>query len=144
MESKYTKKAKDVLARAQEAALKLGNKYVGTEHILLGLTLVKDSVAANALETLGVTYHQVMDRIVTMNEFNKNFYVPVDYTPRAKRVVEFSKQEALRMGMNYIGTEHILLSLIEEDDNIATKILKDLNVHRQRIYVDIMNMLGGN
>ncbi|MDD3394321.1 MAG: ATP-dependent Clp protease ATP-binding subunit [Anaerotignum sp.] len=142
MEGKYTKKAQEVLARAQEAALKLGNKYVGTEHILLGLTLVQESVAAKALEAQGVTYHQVMDRIVALNEYNKTFYVPADYTPRAKRVVEFSLQEAMKMGMGYVGTEHMLVSLIREEDNIATKILMDLNVNRQQVYADIMNMLG--
>ncbi len=125
MEGRYTKKAQEVLARAQEAALKLGNKYVGTEHILLGLTLVQESVAAKALEIQGVTYHQVMDRIVTLNEHNRTFYVPVDYTPRAKRVVEFGLQEAVKMGMGYVGTEHMLISLIREEDNIATKILMD-------------------
>ncbi|MDD4843656.1 MAG: ATP-dependent Clp protease ATP-binding subunit [Anaerotignum sp.] len=142
MEGKYTKKAQEVLARAQEAALKLGNKYVGTEHILLGLSLVQESVAAKALEVQGITYHQVMDRIVSLNEHNRTFYVPVDYTPRAKRVVEFSLQEAVKMGMGYVGTEHMLISLIREEDNIATKILMELNVNRQQVYGDIMNMLG--
>lgn len=142
MEGKYTKKAQEVLARAQEAALKLGNKYVGTEHILLGLTLVQESVAAKALEIQGVTYHQIMDRIVSLNEHNRTFYVPVDYTPRAKRVVEFGLQEAMKMGMGYVGTEHMLISLIREEDNIATKILMDLNVNRQQVYADIMSMLG--
>ena len=66
MQGKFTNKAQEVLKRAQEAALKLGNKYVGTEHILLGLTLVSDSVAAKALESQGVTYHQVMDKIQSM------------------------------------------------------------------------------
>ena len=142
MEGKYTKKAQEVLARAQEAALKLGNKYVGTEHILLGLTLVQESVAAKALETQGITYHQIMDRIVTLNEHNRTFYVPVDYTPRAKRVVEFSLQEAVKMGTGYVGTEHMLISLIREEDNIANKILMELNVNRHQVYSDIMNMLG--
>ncbi|WP_312047511.1 ATP-dependent Clp protease ATP-binding subunit [Anaerotignum sp.] len=142
MEGRYTKKAQEVLARAQEAALKLGNKYVGTEHILLGLTLVQESVAAKALEIQGVTYHQVMDRIVTLNEHNRTFYVPVDYTPRAKRVVEFGLQEAVKLGMGYVGTEHMLISLIREEDNIATKILMELNVNRQQVYADIMSMLG--
>ncbi len=142
MEGKYTKKAQEVLARAQEAALKLGNKYVGTEHILLGLTLVQESVAAKALEIQGVTYHQIMERIVALNEHNRTFFVPVDYTPRAKRIVEFGLQEAMKMGMGYVGTEHMLISLIREEDNIATKILMDLNVNRQQVYADIMSMLG--
>lgn len=142
MEGRYTKKAQEVLARAQEAALKLGNKYVGTEHILLGLTLVQESVAAKALESQGVTYHQVMERIVALNAQNRMLFVPVDFTPRAKRVVEFSAQEAMKMSAGYIGTEHMLIALIREEDNVAAKILRDLDVNRQQIYGDIMNMLG--
>lgn len=142
MQGRYTKKAQDVLTRAQEAALKLGNKYVGTEHILLGLTLTQESVAAKALEGQGVTYHQVMDKIAEINKGVKAFYLPADFTPRAKRVVESSVREALRMNTGYVGTEHILIALIRESDNIAVKILVSLGVNLQRLYEDIMLMLG--
>lgn len=142
MQGKFTKKANDVLARAKEAAAKLGNEYVGTEHILLGLTLVQESVAAKALEGQNVTYHQVMERISEMNKGKTNFYVPTDYTPRAKRVVDLSVQEALHMGTNYVGTEHILIALLRETDTIAVKIVTGLGVNIQRLYEDIMVMLG--
>ena len=142
MQGKYTKKAKDVLVRAKEAAAKLGNEYVGTEHILLGLTLVQESVAAKALESQNVTYHQVMERIAEMNKGKAAFSVPADYTPRAKRVVEQSLQEALRMGTNYVGTEHILIALLRETDTIAVKLLSSLGVSIQSLYEDIMLMLG--
>ena len=142
MQGKFTNKAQEVLKRAQEAALKLGNKYVGTEHILLGLTLVSDSVAAKGLERQGVTYHQVMDKIQSMTGGTSAYYIPADFTPRAKRVVESSVQEAFRMGTGYVGTEHILIALIRENDNIAVRIMVSLDLNLQRLYDDIMNMLG--
>ena len=142
MQGNFTNKAQEVLKRAQEAALKLGNKYVGTEHILLGLTLVSDSVAAKALESQGITYHQVMDKIQSMTGGTSAYYIPADFTPRAKRVVESSVQEAFRMGTGYVGTEHILIALIRENDNIAVRIMVSLDLNLQRLYDDIMNMLG--
>ena len=142
MQGKYTQKAKEVLKRAKEAAGTLGNEYVGTEHILLGLTLVQESVAAKALESQSVTYHQVMDRISGMQGNKQKFYAPIDLTPRAKRVVDLSVQEALRMGTNYVGTEHILIALLREADTIAVKIMTGLGVNIQRLYEDIMLMLG--
>lgn len=142
MKGKYTKKAQSVLTGAQEAALKLGNKYVGTEHILLGLTLVPESIACKALESQGITYHQVMERINEINAQNKTFFIPVDFTPRAKRIVEFSVHEAARLNSSYIGTEHILIALIREDDHVASRILDDLGVNRQHIFDSIMVMLG--
>lgn len=142
MQGKFTNKAQEVLKRAKEAALKLGNKYVGTEHILLGLTLVSDSVAAKALESQGVTYHQVMDKIQSMTGGTSAYYIPADFTPRAKRVVESSVQEAFRMGTGYVGTEHILIAIIRENDNIAVRIMVSLDLNLQRLYDDIMNMLG--
>jgi len=142
MQKRYTKKAQEVFTGAQEAALKLGNKYVGTEHILLGLTLVPESVAAKALEQQGVTYHHVMEKIAEYNTHNKTFYIPADFTPRAKRILEFSAREAANLGTNYIGTEHILIALIREEDNVAVRILRDLAVNRQQIFDHIMTMLG--
>lgn len=142
MQEKYTKKAFDVLQRAKEAAAKLGNEYIGTEHILLGLTLVQQSVAAKALEGQNVTYHQVMERICEMQGEKQKFYLPLDMTPRAKRVVERSKQEVVRLGANYVGTEHILLALLREPDTLAITLLEDLGVDIQTLYEDIMLLLG--
>ena len=142
MQEKYTKKAFDVLQRAKEAAAKLGNEYIGTEHIMLGLTLVQQSVAAKALEGQNVTYHQVMERICEMQGEKQKFYLPLDMTPRAKRVVERSKQEAVRLGANYVGTEHILLALLREPDTLAITLLEDLGVDIQTLYEDIMLLLG--
>ncbi len=142
MQGRYTQKAKEVLKRAKEAAATLGNEYVGTDHILLGLTLVQESVAAKALESQGITYHQVMERISSMQRNKQKFYTPTDFTPRAKRVVDLSVREAFHMGTNYVGTEHILVALLRESDIAAVKILVELNVNIQRLYEDIMLMLG--
>ena len=142
MHEKYTQKAKEVLKRAKEAAGTLGNEYVGTEHILLGLTLVQESVAAKALETQNVTYHQVMERIAGMQAKKQKHDSPKDHTPRAKRVIEMSVQEALGMGAELAGTEHILIALLRETDTIAVKIMTGLGVNIQTLYEDIMLMLG--
>ena len=138
----YTQKAKDVLARAKDAAGTLGNGYIGTEHILLGLTLVQECVAAKALESQNITYHQIMERISEMHTAEKKYSAAADYTPRAKRVVELSSQEAARMGAAYVGTEHLLIALLRETDTIAVKIMTGLGVNIQTLYEDIMLMLG--
>lgn len=142
MQGKFTKKAQEVLDKAQESALKMGHKYVGTEHILLGLTLVRESVAAKALEGQGITADDVLEKITVLIHTNVVGFIPQDFTPRAKRVVEFSSQEAFGMGTGYVGTEHILLALMREVDSIAVKILLLLGVNAQRLYEDIMTMLG--
>ena len=141
MKEKYTKKALDVLARAKDAAATLGNSYIGTEHILLGLTLVQESVAAKALESQNVTYHQVMERISSINSSKKQEGA-VDYTPRARHVIDMSVQEAIGMGAEQAGTEHILIALLRETDTIAVKIMTGLGVNIQTLYEDIMLMLG--
>ena len=138
----FTEKARDVLKRAEDAAGTLGNEYIGTEHILMGLTLVQDSVAAKALEMQNVTYHQVMERIADMRVKSSGHYVPADLTPRAKMVLENSKQEAVHMEADLVGTEHILIALLREADSIAVKIMTGLNVNIQTLYEDVMLMLG--
>ena len=142
MQRKYTKKAQTVLHLAQESALKLGNRFIGTEHILLGLTLVRESVASKALEEQGVTSDSVFEKIATLMNHGAISYIPQDFTPGAKRVLEFSNQEAQQMGTGYVGTEHLLLALMKEVDSIAVKILVMLNVNAQKLYEDIMLMLG--
>ncbi len=138
---KYTDKAQRVLVHAKEAAGTLGNGYIGTEHILLGLTLVQDSVAAKALEGQNVTYHQVMERISEMTSGKKQDGA-VEYTPRAKHVIEMSGHEAARMNETVVGTEHILIALLRETDTLAVKIMTGLGVNIQTLYEDLMLMLG--
>lgn len=143
MQGKFTEKAQAVIRKAQEAAIELGHNYVGTEHILLGLTEVSDGVAAKAIESQGITSEDVMNKIETLIGTSDGVVgVPQDFTPRTKRVIDLSIQEALKMGTGYVGTEHILLALMHEVDSIAVKILVTLGVNSQRLYEDIMSMLG--
>ena len=137
----YTHKAKEVLARAKDAASTLGNGYIGTEHILLGLTLVQESVAAKALEGQNITYHQVMERLSSVQQ-KKRYEGSLEYTPRAKYVVEMSSHEAARMAAVQVGTEHILIALLRETDSVAVKIMSGLGVNIQTLYEDLMLMLG--
>lgn len=142
MYENLTKKAREVLKRAEEAAAKLGHLYIGTEHILLGLTLVTESVAAKALEAQGVTYHQVMEKIQSMSTDIMTQAVPNGFTPRGQSVMEGSEKIANTMGVKQIGTEHILLAVIQERDNIAVRLMASLGINLQRVFDDVMGMLG--
>lgn len=145
MIGKFTQRAQLAIKNAESMATELGHGYVGTEHLLLGLLSVKDGVASKAMERQGITIESVMEAINEMLEDNGILLEsPRDFTPRSKRIIEMSVQEALKMSTSYVGTEHILLALINERDCIATKILAALNVNFQRLYSDIMNMLGEN
>ena len=143
MQGNFTEKAKEAIRKAQQYAVHLGHNYVGTEHLLLGLVGVKDSVASKAIEAQGITEDPItekIDELVGLN--NGGGYYPQDYTPRSKRVIDMSVQEAIKMGTGYVGTEHILLALIQENDSIAVRILASLGVNGQKLYEDIMSMVG--
>ena len=143
MQGNFTEKAKETIRKAQQYAVHLGHNYVGTEHLLLGLVGVKDSVASKAIEAQGITEDAItekIDELVGLN--NGGGYYPQDYTPRSKRVIDMSVQEAIKMGTGYVGTEHILLALIQENDSIAVRILASLGVNGQKLYEDIMSMVG--
>ncbi len=142
MMAKFTERAKRAIEEAQQAAMDFGHKYVGTEHLLLGLLRVSDGVAAKALETQGVTEDKITDKIVNTNNGTDFGSVRADFTPRTKRVIEMSLQEALKMGTGYVGTEHLLLAILRETDCIAVKLLLQINANTQRIYDEIMNLLG--
>ena len=135
MQGNFTEKAKEAIRKAQQYAVHLGHNYVGTEHLLLGLVGVKDSVASKAIEAQGITEDAItekIDELVCLN--NGGGYYPQDYTPRSKRVIDMSVQEAIKMGTGYVGTEHILLALIQENDSIAVRILASLGVNGQKLY----------
>ncbi len=143
MSGKFTQRAQMALKNAEAMAAKFQHAYVGTEHLLLGLLSVRDGVAGKALENQGITIENVSNKIDEM--FDSQNVVqdgPRDFTPRSKKIIEMSGQEALKMGTGYVGTEHILLALIKETDCIAIRILASLNVNFQKLYSDIMNMLG--
>lgn len=143
MQGKFTQKAKEVIEYAQESAVNLGHNYVGTEHLLLGLSGVSESVAAKALEAQGVGVENIEEKIEEMvGPSSGTKSQPIDFTPRTKRVLEASLSEAVKMGTGYIGTEHLLLALLREPESIAVRILASLNVNPQKLYEDIMAMVG--
>ena len=143
MQDNFTEKAREAITKAQQYAVRLGHNYVGTEHILLGLVGVKDSVAAKAIEAQGVSEQAVIEKIEQLVGVNNGGgYYPQDFTPRSKRVIDMSVQEAIKMGTGYVGTEHILLALMQEQDSVAVRILETLGVSGQKLYEDIMTMLG--
>ncbi|MCL2617167.1 MAG: ATP-dependent Clp protease ATP-binding subunit [Defluviitaleaceae bacterium] len=145
MQGKLTEKAKAAIEAAQNAAGLFSQNYVGTEHLMLGLCQVTDSVAARSIENQGVNLKLVED---PFHEISQNtptggvMLPPSAFTPRTKRVLELSMQEAVRMGTGYIGTEHLLLALIREADCVGVQILTSLGADIQRIYDEIMSMLG--
>lgn len=149
MQLKFTKKAEDVINHAGKSASDFGHNYIGTEHLLLGLVYAKNSVAAKALEMKGITYDKVKEEIIKLvGQSDVKGYISSDaFTPRMKRILNRSCDEAVGMGTNYIGTEHIIIALIKESsalygDSIAIKILQNLNVNPQALYDDILVMLG--
>jgi len=143
MKSPFTEKARKAIQNAQESAVALGHSYVGTEHLLLGLAKVQDGVAAKALESQGVTPEDIEAQIKAVGSQGKSSGGPADFTPRTKRIFEISQQEAMRMHVGYVGTEHLLIAILKEQDSIATRILSTLGCNIQKLYEDMMQMLGG-
>ena len=137
------KRAQEALQASQQVAAQLGHGYVGTEHILLGLIRVEESVAAKALKNQGVSEEDIINKLkAVIGSGDISIAEPQDFTPRAKRILEMSFREALKMGTGYIGTEHLLLALLREQDSIAVKLLISMGINPQNIYDDIMAMLG--
>ena len=144
MMQRFTDDAQRVLSLAQEAALELGHDYVGTEHVLIGLTKVKKSVAAKALEELGIVtediFEAVEDHVGRSNKKATSIYM----TPRVKYVLELAVQMANRMNHNYVGTEHILLGLLSDGSGVAAAILQSMDVRTNDVVDAIRNILGSN
>ena len=127
MFERFTDRARRVVVLAQEEARNLNHNYIGTEHILLGLIHEGEGVAAQALEAMGISLESVreqVEEIIGQGTEAPSGHIP--FTPRAKKVLEYSLREALQLGHNYIGTEHILLGLIREGDGVAAQVLTNL------------------
>ena len=144
MMQRFTDDAQRVLSFAQEAALELGHDYVGTEHVLIGLTKVKNGVAAKALEELGIVtediFEAVEDQVGRGNKKATSIYM----TPRVKHVLELAVQVANRMNHNYVGTEHILLGLLSDGGGVAVGILRAMNIRTDDIVEAIRHILGSS
>jgi ATP-dependent Clp protease ATP-binding subunit ClpC len=141
---RFTERARQVVVLAQEEARTLKHNYIGTEHILLGLLREEEGLAARVLESLDITVERVraqVVRIVGSGEEVTSGQIP--FTPRAKKVLELALREALSLGHNYIGTEHILLGLVRENEGVAARILLDFDADSEKIRNEVIRMLSG-
>jgi hypothetical protein len=145
MFERFTDRARRVVVLAQEEARHLNHNYIGTEHILLGLIHEGEGVAAEALTGLGISLEAVrveVVEIVGQGETGPTGHIP--FTPRAKKVLELSLREALALGHNYIGTEHILLGLIREGEGVAAQVLVKLGASFDRVRQQVVQLLAGH
>jgi len=144
MFERFTDRARRVVVLAQEEARMLNHNYIGTEHILLGLIHEGEGVAAKALESLGISLEGVrsqVEEIIGQGQQAPSGHIP--FTPRAKKVLELSLREALQLGHNYIGTEHILLGLIREGEGVAAQVLVKLGADLNRVRQQVIQLLSG-
>jgi ATP-dependent Clp protease ATP-binding subunit ClpA len=144
MFERFTDRARRVVVLAQEEARLLNHNYIGTEHILLGLIHEGEGVAAKALESLGISLEAVraqVEEIIGQGIEAPGGHIP--FTPRAKKVLELSLREALQLGHNYIGTEHILLGLIREGEGVAAQVLVKLGADLARVRQQVVQVLSG-
>ncbi|HEX3327014.1 MAG TPA: ATP-dependent Clp protease ATP-binding subunit [Actinomycetota bacterium] len=144
MFERFTDRARRVVVLAQEEARLLNHNYIGTEHILLGLIHEGEGVAAKALESMGISLERVrqqVEEIIGAGQSPPSGHIP--FTPRAKKVLELSLREALQLGHNYIGTEHILLGLIREGEGVAAQVLVKLGADLGRVRQQVIQLLSG-
>ncbi len=144
MFERFTDRARRVLVLAQEEARLLNHNFLGTEHILLGLIHEGDGVAAKALESLGISLEGVREKVEeTIGPAGTSASGAPPFTPRAKKVLELSLREALQLGHNYIGTEHLLLGLIREGEGVAAQVLVSLGADLSRVRQQVIQLLSG-
>ena len=144
MFERFTDRARRVVVLAQEEARLLNHNYIGTEHILLGLIHEGEGVAAKAIESLGINLESVRQQVVEI--IGQGTQAPsghIPFTPRAKKVLELSLREALQLGHNYIGTEHILLGLIREGEGVAAQVLQKLGADLPKVRQTVIQLLSG-
>jgi ATP-dependent Clp protease ATP-binding subunit ClpC len=139
----FTERARKSIVLAQEEAQRLGNNYIGTEHLLLGIISEGESVAAKVLENLGIGLQKVRSEVeAIVGKGGKPTNQEMVFTPRAKRVIELAFEEARNLGHNYIGTEHLLLGLVKEGEGVAARVLSNLGVDPTKIRAEITKLLG--
>ncbi len=139
---KFTNRAKKVIEIANDKSIELGHNYIGTEHILYGLVKEGEGIASKVLTNKGITSEKVLKEIQEMLGNGKEIKESLGFTPRSKRVLENAFLEAKRIGYNYIGTEHLLLAILKEEDSIAVKIIIELNVEIPQIYNEIAKVIN--
>ena len=144
MFGRFTERAQKVLALSQEEAIRLGHTNIGTEHILLGLIKEGDGIAAKALTSLGLKFEDIQEEVELLIGTGQKQSQTIHYTPRAKKVIELSMDEARKLGHSYVGTEHILLGLIREDEGVASRVLRNLDVSLNRARQQVLQLLGAS
>src|SRR5438132_170993 len=143
MFERFTERARQAVVLAQEEARALKHNYIGTEHLLLGLLRKEEGVAAHVLESLEITLEEVRAQVAhIVGQGDEVTSGQIPFTPRAKKVLELALREALGIGHNYIGTEHILLGLTRENEGVAARILLELGAEPQQIRERIVDVLG--
>ena len=142
MEYKFTNCAQQAIEIANQIAIELGHSYIGTEHILYGLVKEGTGVAAKVLENQGITENSIIEKIQELIGTEEPKGETLGFTPRTKRVVENAFIEARKLGLNYIGTEHLLIGIMREGDSIAVRILLDLNVSIPKLYNEIVKIIN--
>ncbi|MDP4086519.1 MAG: ATP-dependent protease ATP-binding subunit ClpC [Bacillota bacterium] len=144
MFGRFTERAQKVLALAQEEAIRLGHTNIGTEHVLLGLVREGEGIAAKALNGLGLGAEKIQNEVEALIGKGQETPQIVHYTPRAKKVIELSMDEARKLGHSYVGTEHILLGLIREGEGVAARVLNNLGVSLNKARQQVLQLLGSN
>ncbi|KYG33962.1 ATP-dependent protease ATP-binding subunit ClpC [Alkalihalobacillus trypoxylicola] len=144
MFGRFTERAQKVLALAQEEAIRLGHNNIGTEHILLGLIREGEGIAAKALQALGLGSEKIQKEVESLIGKGQEGSKTIHYTPRAKKVIELSMDEARKLGHSYVGTEHILLGLIREGEGVAARVLNNLGVSLNKARQQVLQLLGSN
>ncbi|MDQ1143306.1 MAG: ATP-dependent protease ATP-binding subunit ClpC [Bacillus sp. (in: firmicutes)] len=144
MFGRFTERAQKVLALAQEEAIRLGHNNIGTEHILLGLVREGEGIAAKALYGLGLGSDKIQKEVENLIGKGQETSQTIHYTPRAKKVIELSMDEARKLGHSYVGTEHILLGLIREGEGVAARVLNNLGVSLNKARQQVLQLLGSN
>src|SRR5579875_1355581 len=144
MYARFTERAQKVLALAQEEAIRLHHPGVGTEHILLGLVREGEGIAAKALNILGVSAEKVQSEVEKIIGQGQGQVSAMTYTPRAKKVIELSIDEARKLSHTYVGTEHILLGLIREGEGVAARVLANMGVSLNKARQQVLQLLGGD
>src|SRR5437773_1923146 len=142
---RFTERARQVVVLAQDEARALKHNYIGTEHILLGLLREEEGIAARVLESLDVTIEEVRAQVARIvgqgDEWPATGQIP--FTPGAKKVLELAQREALALGHNHIGTEHILLGLVRENEGVAARILLDFDADAEAVRNEVIRALSG-
>ncbi|MDP3789706.1 MAG: Clp protease N-terminal domain-containing protein, partial [Candidatus Omnitrophota bacterium] len=144
MFNRFTERARKVILLAKEEAKRFNHDYIGTEHILLGLVREGEGVAAAVLENLGLSSEKIRTEVEKLVQTGPSTIISGDipFTPKAKKVMELAMDEAVSLGHNYVGTEHLLLGLLREGEGVASQVLINLGLDLNKVRNEVMRLLG--